>query len=309
MFFCGMGLFGNTKKKKSKILRYQSPLADLGPRDFWLAEWYVRHKVWLRNAFIGFLLFVGIGLNAYGVYAWAEYLLVGYGEEVSLVFARVRSFPNFEQTKPFYQAKSLQISRVSSFPSTEGKIDFSAHVFNPNVRHVATIEYQFVFGSGATEPKTATILPGQEQPIFFLGYALEGPISSARLSLVSIHWDRVSPHDIVDVPRYIQDRLQVSVSQVSFVRKSMVADIPAHIVSFDIANDTAYGYWNGVFAVEFLDQDTPVGVTTVFLNPFPAQHTASVSLRLFQDPVTVTDVRVTPLMNPFHEEEFMVPSV
>jgi hypothetical protein len=151
-------------------------------------------------------------------------------------------------------------------------------------------------------------LPGEERPVVAFGQALPGFPTGVRLVVEKTDWQRVSAHDVGDMLTYLGARLNFPTENFTFVRAQGGADnIPAHQISFDIKNDSAYSYWQSVFYVDLLDGGARTGIIYIELKEFRAGETRHIEIGSLAGDFNVTDIRVHPVINVFAGAVYMAP--
>lgn len=299
-------MFGPKDKKPSSLSRYVDPTGELTNRQLLFSEWYVKHQQLLGRIGLGCLIVFCVLTIGYSLFAWGHYFIFGYVEDQRQLYEQRASFPNYTAMQSSYGAQELIVMDTDISEGAPGKFDFATRMKNPNDDFVATITYRYEWNGGETEEKKDILLPGDERPVVLFGYAGDSP-SNARISVQQIDWRRVNPHVVPDARAYISERIQFPVENVTYLQADGLNDIPAHQITFDVKNQSAYSYWQGVFYIEFLENDVPTGVAYLALDRFRAGETRAVDIRSVAPTLSVTDVRLHPVINVFDPDVFLRP--
>lgn len=276
----------------------KTPNDSLSNRELSLAHWYVSHKVQLRALCIILLILwttVTIGL---GLWRLGAYLFIGFREDQRLAVLQASRIQNYAAIQERYRAKSVQISDLQIFRSASNKYDFVVTVSNPNIRHIAHLEYKFAYAGGETVVEKATIMPSFTVPVAVLGVEGSQFPRNSRFVLVGTRFERLDPHDIPDVGSYLEERLQFSMTEFTATPPS---------VRFVLQNVSAYSYWQPAFFVEFFSRERLAGVARITLDRFRAGEERAIDLRLFDDVGPITRGVVTPLVDFFDRGVYMAP--
>ncbi len=292
-------------KKQSNFQRYIDASNDLSNKELKWGDWYVRHKQLLGQIGTGALILFALIFNVYALFGWGNYLFFGLVEDNELAKQAVASTQNYYRIQPLYKAIPLQIDDVTVFSPGPGRHDFVARVTNPNKQFMATVSYEFSFDGGKTEVKQTTLLPQEQRPVGILGHETKGFPTNARLQVVSVDWDRVNPHVIKDIEDYVDQRVQFVFSDFEFIKKSAADNIPSNMIQFDIENNSTFSYWSPMFYIELLQGSQVVGITQITIDKFLAREKRSVDLRNTLDSLSVSDIRLYPVVNIFDQNEFM----
>ncbi|KKW42932.1 MAG: hypothetical protein UY92_C0002G0049 [Candidatus Magasanikbacteria bacterium GW2011_GWA2_56_11] len=286
-------------KPEDKLSKYIDASGDFSNRDLKLGEWYVRHRIMLRELVVGVLVIFCVVVGGYGFYRWAEYLIVGYSRDERLRAELTKNAIPFARLRERLAPDTLQIGGVSVFQSASGKYDFFAEALNPNADWYADVEYRFVYPGGETEARTTRLLPGSRQPLTAIGIAAPSFPSALRLEFVSTAWQRIDRHQIAEPADYLRDRLQFSVENFSFQSAGGPSEAPAHTIAFTLSNRSTYSYWQAVFYVLYKDNGSLVGFKRLVVDNFRSQESRPIEIKSLADGLNVTDIDVLPAIDVF----------
>ena len=293
-------------KKADLLTRYVDPTKELPNQELALANWYVRHKEQLQRFGIGLLMIWSVLSIAFGIWQWGEYLLFGYVADEQLLVQLNRT-PNYTLQHGRSGAQALAIGAIDIFETTPKKYDIAAEVRNPNARWVATLTYKFTTAAGETPVQTTVLLPKAVLPVIAFGYESSAYPSSPQLIIVATRWQRINPHVVTDVDRYMAERLTFPVSHVSWKPADASNGRTVPELSFDIQNATAYSYWQPVFIVTLRTGSQSVGYLYLTFDKFLSSETRSVKFHLISDRVSVGDIDITPAVNVFDRSVYIEP--
>lgn len=266
--------------------------------ELFLSEWYLKHKLLLERIGMGALATIAFGLFGYSSFKWGEYIFFGYAEDKRLLVEQLQTTPDYTALQPLYAAEDVEVLSSRAFRSSPGLYDFTATVANPNLRHVAILRYQFVFPGGETAVGETVVLPGERRPIAIFGVPLASPPSSVRLEFTDENYRRINPHRIFDVAGHMSERLRFRTEHIQFSDSRL---------TFDLANDSAYSYWQPVFYIELLSGGQTAGISFLTIDRFRAGEIRSVDLRLFGDIRGISDIRLSQVLNVFDPSVYMSP--
>ncbi len=294
-------------QKKADYQKYTDPTGEFSGQELKYSFWYVRHRLALYKIIIGALLAVSAVTALYSLFQLGNYLIFGL-QESSAVDKGLTSFENYAAMQDRFAPQPIQVIDTAVFPGGSGKYDFVAEASNPNSNFVVTFEYYFTYNSNQKTPsETTTLLAGESRPIPYLGLEADGYPSSAAIVIERIAWKRLSGHEYLDPAAFQSTRLNFLVSNFVFISGTDGAVANADSIQFSLTNQSAYSYKSARFYVGlYLDQNL-VGIAPLTIDAFKSLETKQVDLRSFGANLTVTDVRIFPLINTYDAEVYLPP--
>jgi hypothetical protein len=294
-----------SKKEPSKLSQYQDPTGEFRNREFQLGFWYVKHKLLLRNIFIGVLTTWSVITIGIGLFVWGQYLFVGYWDDEDLLIEHITTFQNYSAVQPLYEARSLEFDSSKIFKSAEGRYDFFTPATNPNNNFLAHVDFHYVYGQVDTAVETLTLLPLSTQGLIVYGHESGQYPAQARMVIDAIRWERIDPHMIVDAGAYMQERVLFSIDNFSFTRPDTAGGSFTNELSFDIRNDSVYSFWEPTFQVLLKRGASVVGVIPFSEKEFRAGQSRTVKIYTFADVTKVDNIDVIPTVNVFERDVYI----
>ncbi len=292
--------------KKEKYLNYKSPLQELSGRELKFASWYVRHKI-LITRITTFSLFVfGFFTNLFGIVMWGKYVLFDYSNDQALLRSLVTNSINYTATKERLGARPLAVGTTQLYDSAPGKYDVVTTVSNPNPFHYAVVTFRHSAGVPSDKTTTMVVLPQKTVPLTSFGVESLTSAPSANFVIDSIQWKRLNRHTIPDPKAYIDQRLQFEISNVAFQRKNTIDGVATNKLTFDLSNLNPYSYWSPLFIVSLIDGGT-TGVLRLEVPELRAGETRFIDLRSLSDFASASEIEVTPVINVFDKNEYILP--
>jgi hypothetical protein len=117
----------------------------------------------------------------------------------------------------------------------------------------------------------------------------------------------VSAHEIADASAWQNERLKFEIKNFVFSDRFSSDEIGAHAVRFSLDNNTAFSYVDPEFVVGLYSNDALVGVMPLKLKNFKSLETRDVDLRSYVDGISITDVRVFPLIDIYDRAVYLAP--
>lgn len=289
-----------SNKQSDQFSRYQDPTGEFSNRAFETGEWFVRNKLKLKKIFITILLVWSVGSVVTGLVYWGYYFTTGYWNDKEMMVQQISEIEDYESKHAIYGPKNLVFNSLNIYETIrEGAYDFVVQVKNPNDKWLANIEYKFAYSGGETPNSTATVLPGAEHPLVFLGEEYYSYPNQAKLEIVNISWKKIDPHEIFDTATFIASRQAITYGNVEYKLASLSQATPNNSIKFDIRNDSSYSYWEADFYVELYDTSGPVGVTFLRLDKFRTGETRSIDIRSYVNNLNVENIKIYPITNVF----------
>ncbi len=290
-----------------KVKEYKDT-EGLSTKELDFGLWYIEHKRYFRQAFIGFLIVVGAVTWTYSIYGFAYYFARGMAEDEelarTLVDTKIISHEYLEQIS----ARDLKYYPVNIFKSGEGKYDLAVRVENSNQRWWAEINYYFSAGNTRTEETASFILPNDVKHFMALAQDFRVKPANAQLIIKNISWHRVDKHKIPDWQDYKNNYLDIAVENIKFIAasKSKITEkINLNQVNFDAVNKTAYNYWQVDFPILLYSGSTLIGVNRYSVSELMSGETRQVQVRWPGNLGRVSGAESAPELNIFRDDIFI----
>lgn len=295
----------NDSGMQEKLSRYVDPTGEFTNRDLALGEWYIRHRVMLREIVVGILITIIVIFGGFSVYQLGDYALFGYSRDEKLRVDLTRTTVALKAIHASQAPTPLEIASVDVYPGVSGKYDLVALAKNTNERWIALVTYRFTFDQGETGVYRSLILPGESLPLSALGTPANSIPDTVALTIKSVDWRRLDEHRYPKVLSYIAERKQFSISDFSFHAIDAQAGTVANQISFTLKNDSAYGYTQGSFYALLKNGDSVVGVKRFFVDSFRAGEERMIDLTSFADGLSVNDLEIIADIDIFTADSYL----
>lgn len=267
-------------------------LENLSDSELKIGYWLAQHRLKLRQIFFWILAVFDILLLGFSLWQWGSYIFSGYFKDKILLQEIARPRSDAIVLQEHFAARPLQIQTTQIFSSPGDKADALAVVKNPNDQFAAQFDYDFDWGGGKTALRLGFILPGEEKPIVELGMAGTAGASQIILEIKNLRWQRFTPHQIKDMNEYLAKHLNFTTGNVSLNNLE-------RRLSFSLSNETIYSYFEPRFIILLLSNGEPVGAEQVFFNNLLAGEKKLVDLRLLNQNVFASEIKVIADINIF----------
>lgn len=181
------------------------------------------------------------------------------------------------------------------FDATDGRQDVLVEILNPNATWWAEFDYQFELSGERTPMRKGYVLPNGRRYLTELGFTPETRGRTARLVVENVRWMRVDPSAVGgNYAAFADARLQFRTENPTYTRDLTIGTTPVGQSTFQLVNDSAFGYWNPSVTVVLYRGTTPVGVTTVQPPLIRPGETVPMTINWFESlaGVSRTDVQV-----------------
>jgi hypothetical protein len=293
------------KKIKADASRYEDVTGEFTSAQFERSLWFSKHKVLFYKLTIAVLVVMSILLWGFSLFGWGDYLLNGIVADIKLRNDLV-SFPDYTGIQAHYATKPIEVAGVNIFSGSSKSYDLVADVANPNRNFIVYFDYYFTDGTNKTPMQKSFLLAGENRPVSYLGLKDTYP-TGINLVLENVVWKRISAHFIQDVLAWQKDRLNFSVSDVSFTAPQGAEGPQANVIKFNAHNNSPFGYRDGVFVVGLMQSGNLVGVMPLNLKNFKSLESRAVDLRNFSDNLLITDIELFPLIDIYQKEVYLAP--
>jgi hypothetical protein len=289
--------------------------------------WFVAHREGLKKLGYGLLIAVSVVSWGYTLWGLTDHFLLR-GLDLRRAIQRdlaTRQNPRaaiIQRQRP----KQLEIAEVLLIPNGSTSFDVAARVVNPNPRWLATVEYHLEVPGAPAEIERTVLLPGRDHWLIRLNAESKANPSSAALTFSRIDWQRLSHLDVADPKRFMDERLNVEITQSAFVPPRELtlggtgptatgtgpAAVPAAVAqatvsraAFTVVNRSAYGVKDLELVVLLRRSGGIVAVNQIVLNDVRSGESRAAAATWFHPLGLVQAVEVIPYVNVFDPRAFL----
>lgn len=168
--------------------------------------------------------------------------------------------------------QALIIGATNFVTTDQESYDLTAVVTNPNANwYITSLEYQFVWETGASRGATTYFLPQEKKHLLLLGEKIKNFTGSAQLKIINTTWKRTTATDNFPV-----------VNDADFSLTTPVYTAPANgeivTMSFEITNDSVFSFWEAPVNVVLSRGGTVIGLQNFVLNKFLTGQTRKIEI-------------------------------
>ena len=294
-----------TKPAKIDAGRFEDVTGEFTSSQFKRSFWFTTHKVLLYKITVAVLVVSSVLLWTFSLWQWGDYVINGISADIALR-SNLASFPNYTGIHEHYAPKPIQIAGVSAYIGGSKAYDLVAEVGNPNKNFIIYFDYYFVAGEQKTPTQKGFLLANENRPLVYFGFKENYP-NSVNLVMENVVWRRVSAHSVPDPIVWQNDRLNFAIENFSFSAPQTAEDVTANVIKFDLTNNSAFGYRDGLFIAGLMQNDTLVGVMPLILKDFKSLETRLIDLRNFSDGLSVSDIQLFPLVDIYNQAVYLAP--
>ncbi len=234
--------------------------------------------------------------------------LLFWGYSIWQVIAIARAYPYEQQ-----QLRSLLTSQNGLLQSLEARrpapisfgnsqlissgavADTLTTISNPNSDWAARFKYSWSQSGQSLVERDGFILPGETK--YLMGLALP---ASSQLQVDDIVWERVPNFSVIR-----DARLKFRLVEQQLIQGALATD--PSVISFSVANDSAYSYWEVGLQVMIYSGPNVIGIEYITVDQFKAGTTRTFQIpttrRLTQNP----SLQIVPDIDILDEENLMSP--
>lgn len=281
--------------------------------------WFVAHRESLKR--LGYWALVAVSVVSWGYTLWGltdHFLLRGLDLQRAIQRdLATRQNPRaaiIQRQRP----KQLEIAEVLLIPNGGSSFDVAARVVNPNPRWHAMVEYHLEIPGAPSETARTVLLPGRDRWLIRLNAESKANPSTAALSFSRIDWQRLSHLDVVDPKRFMDERMNIEITQSAFVPPRELAlgsgtpsaagpTSAVHVsrATFTVVNRSAYGLKDLELAVLLRRSGGIVAVNRIVLNDVRSGEARVAAATWFHSLGLVQAVEVIPYVNVFDPRAFI----
>jgi hypothetical protein len=298
------------KSKKSNFEQYTDPDSSLSSKGLKWGIWFTAHKIQFYKVTVTSLIIFSIVVWGFNIFKWGFYLwnLPEYKQTEQ----QLTNFTDYSKLNYNFTAKPLQIIGVQVFNSGVEKYDIISDISNPNKNFIAYFDFYFYLnGKQISSKQKAVLLPQQNRPVVYMGVESQSGLSTPNVIIENLQWKRISGHEISDVKKWQEYRLNFEMSNFSFYQSySGEKDKPnANVISFSLINKSPFDYVEPEFIVSLYSGGSFVGVIPFKSNGiFRSLENRKIDLRSFAPNLSVDNVIVNPLINVYDKNVYRTPS-
>lgn len=259
--------------------------------DLRAASWWARHGLALRRLGYGSLVAVSVALWGFTLWTYLDTYVISWPRESriqKLIAQQMIPQDIIRRVAP----EALQPGDVSTFETTDSRLDALGSITNPNTLWSAHVTYAFKLGEQTSDVQQATILPRSTRPLIALGLRGNGDV---QLDVQSIVWQRIKQADINN------DYDSFAAARQDFV----LSENPTYVsvgdgvgkTDFTLTNNTAFGYWNVELYVSLLRQGIPLAVNKIDVRELKPNEVRPISLQWLEEVAGVDQVDIVPYVD------------
>ncbi|MDD2758092.1 MAG: hypothetical protein PHD72_01810 [Patescibacteria group bacterium] len=296
----------SAKSAKANINKYTDPTGEFSGEEFKWGIWFVKNKLLLYRLLIISLIIFCAGTVGFSLWQGANFLIYDFTvkPQQDLQLARAT---NYAALQPQFSPAPLEILNSFVLPGGTNKVDAVAEMANPNSRFVVRFDYYFNFGGQKTETRSALVLPLASKPVAVLGLDNSVYQGGGELVIENIKWSRVSAHEVSDTLSWQTERLNFLVENFVFTPAGGLNNPSANTITFDLKNDSPFGFKNPQFLLGLYQGGTMVGITQFDLTDFASQETRLMDLRNFVPGLIADEIKLFPVIDLYDKTVYLPP--
>lgn len=269
--------------------------------------WWVTHKVQVKKVFTVVLGIVAFALFAYGAWGFADWFLGSGVRERQEIGMLTQNWTDYGFFRAAAQPDPMVTQSAQTVTAGEGRYDMIAKVSNPNQRWWMEFDYRFVGAGFEDEYKTGFLMPIDSKYLYSLAVESDSK-PSVTLDVADVRMHRVDNHIVrPDYRSWASERLNFLIDDIKFSEPEKDSPVPVSRASFNVTNDTAFGYVSVPFFITLLSGSRVVGVNRIVISNLRAGETRQVEASWFNDLPNVTRVEVKPEVNLFDDRVYLKP--
>ncbi|MFA7245142.1 MAG: hypothetical protein WC070_03120 [Candidatus Magasanikbacteria bacterium] len=292
--------------KNEKFESYIDTSGDFSNSSIKLAQFYLNHKILFRKIVIGLLAAWSVLSILFALFYFGKYFFFDYNIDK----ANINQMLNTQIPKEIFQKnkpQDLQFGDKYIFPSSNGKYDYAINVYNSNKNWLASVSYNFILEEGETETKTVIISPNENR--FLIEFGVDSPNyipQNNQINIIDIAWSRIDAHEIFDPISYKEERLNFSIENLQFSQFGGTTESSGKLLSFDITNNTLFGYKEINFIIVLKQNETIIGFLPLYINNFVGLSKKDISFSLFNNYLEVDSIELQPIINVFDKNVYLL---
>lgn len=266
--------------------------------------WFVVNKDNLKKwGTIAFAIVAGI-LFLYGVLGLLFFYSYQYKELDNLQKQIMAPKLNYSYLQEKNNPLPVEIGEVTVLKTKADKFDIVVAVRNPNQGwYLASFDYHFLLGNGATSTKTSFLLPSEDRYLTELNWTSQTNFSDAQIVLENLKWQKKPDFDNLKakVWKFAIDNADFVAAQ----QLGLAEEVAVSQVKFNVTNQSAYNFDRVDFVVLLYRGSQIVGATTTSLDEFKSEEAREVKINFYYSLGSVDSVLVAPVVDILNPASFL----
>lgn len=276
-------------------------------QELQFANWWVRHRLLLRQLGYGALFFWVVASWGYGFWVMFDTYALSYPKEQRLP-ARIALIAPTSEAQSLATPLPLLPGAASTIPVSDNRFHALAPVSNPNTLWWAEIEYRFRAGDRETPLQTAALLPGDTRILGEFGIMQSG-FGTPGMSIEKTTWHRIDP--TITLPLnyadYKAERFPITVETPNYQSDLSIQGKPLGKSTFSLRNPSGYEFRNVEILTLLFRDGSLVGAQKLLVPQLGADSQRTIEQIWPDAPQGVTRVEVQPFVNILDPETFVRP--
>lgn len=285
---------------------YKNSTGEISNWKLALSLWMTRHKVLFFRLQIGLYVFFILFFYGFTVWKLVELFVVKRTERAQIIQSLLEN-PISYSSRETMPLEPIQVQFINTIPSTGGRVDIVAGVYNPNEKYAAQrVEYEFVSGGKIIASDISYIWPKEKKYFTALGVASGDASLEIELVFKDISWALYQ-----DFEALLDKRMKFIITDTEF-RHSRTLDVnsaAAGIVSFSVTNSTLFNFYDPGFYILIYQNDDIAAITFTRLYALKSLEKADISVNIFSPVGFVTRIEVLPELNILDENIYFTEEV
>lgn len=276
-------------------------------QELQFANWWVRHRLLLRQLGYGTLVAWVIMSWGYGLWVTFDTFALSYPKELRIP-ARIALIAPTTDATNLATPQPLQPGVASTIPVSDNRFHALAPVSNPNSLWWAEIEYRFRTGDRETPLRKAILLPGDTRVLGEFGIA-QGGFGTPGISIENTMWRRIDPAIILpaNYESYKTERFPIAIDTPMYQSDLLLEGKPLGKSSFTLRNPSGYQYRDIEILTLLFRDGSLVGAQKLVVPQLGAGTKQMIEQVWPEAPQGVTRVEVQPFVNILDPNTFVRP--
>lgn len=242
----------------------ENNIGGLSSGELQAANWWVLNGPQVRKVGYALLIAFCVALWGYSLWGLLDAYAISYPRESRItrdIALNQQLLTALETDRP----QTIGISEVSVFQNTDGRLDMTVTISNPNPQWWAEFNYRYNVSGEETPLRSGYVLPGSEQHVSEFGFKPETRGGrSADFSVENVRWHRVDPSFAGnDYQSFAANRLRLRFDGVKYDSGLTVGNKKVGQTSFNLVNDGSYGFWNVDLFISLKRAGNTIGIQQV----------------------------------------------
>lgn len=291
-------------KKEVDLKKYKNE-DSLSLGQMKIGLWLSVNRRRLMRIIIIFLIICSATFFTYSSYHYIIYFLYGREADKKLTTSLTENLIDIQSYREATAPQIMLAGAVNSFLVND-KQDFVVSLKNPNLNYYGVFDYCLQDAQkNDVACGSSFILPNSEKQLILPSQEIKDGSGKLTFQTVNVYWQRLNYHEIPSWDNYLKEHLNISVTNLVYLKPDYNARTPLHEVSFTIKNNSPYHFAKLPLDILLSNGSSISGVNVYNLTNFMSLESRDLRISWPAAGERASNVEIIPDVNILDESVFL----